>query len=470
MSNQNKIKTESRQQSNQKTKIQNVFSTNSLATINKVNTEKKIFKDLSLNFIKNFISTTLTNKTCVNHSHKKIVIKEKSRLHNNRKIDLHLNNQNKFIKFPLKLNYKQSISLKNLIEEENILSDKRKNTNTKIELFSTNSTLSFLNIKDNTKEASKPIKIKCFDYNNSKKNFSSTFIEKKIRQKSKSNTNIKVKHIKSNLSLDKKLLLDLQKKKHNKNNNYKENTFNTSNKSIEFCMSYMKPINKRRNLSLGINENSNSNTNSIKELYKMQINPNKMDSSNILLDNMSFSLNKNANKENGLMNRCGYTVLKKININTYCNPNSINNNTKKKFNLSCLPNLLCNNYMSNHNFTLSTKDLFNLKDKNKKIQKHSKNKSSYQNLLEQKKIKKNYIKIKKIDYKNHNSKVSFKKINNRDNNNYNDRIREIKYNNNNNHNNEQLKNIHNGVKSLLDGLYNIYLNANNTNINMINVN
>ena len=63
-------------------------------------------------------------------------------------------------------------------------SDKRKNTNTKIDLFSTNSTLSFLNIKDNNKEIAKPVKIKCFDYNNKmRKIFSSNLIEKKIDKK-----------------------------------------------------------------------------------------------------------------------------------------------------------------------------------------------------------------------------------------------------------------------------------------------
>jgi len=276
MSNNLKTKIESRQQSNKKLKNNKIFSSNTLGSINKETTEKKIFKDLSLNFLKNYSTTTLTNKTCANHNHKKIIIKEKSRLNNNRKIALNINNHNKYIKFPLKLNYKQSISLKNLGEEENILnaplrsSDKRKNTNTKIELFSTNSTLSFLNIKDNNKDTSKPVKIKCFNYNKTKKNFSSTFIERKIRQKTKSNNKIKIKHIKNNLSLDKKSKTNLQKIK--KQGTKDNNLFNTSNKSIEFCLSYMKPINKRRNLSIGINENSNSNTNSIKDLYKKKLN------------------------------------------------------------------------------------------------------------------------------------------------------------------------------------------------------
>ena len=472
MSNNLKTKIESRQQSNKKLKNNKIFSSNTLGSINKETTEKKIFKDLSLNFLKNYSTTTLTNKTCANHNHKKIIIKEKSRLNNNRKIALNINNHNKYIKFPLKLNYKQSISLKNLGEEDNILnaplrsSDKRKNTNTKIELFSTNSTLSFLNIKDNNKDTSKPVKIKNFNCNKTKKNFSSTFIERKIRQKTKSNNKIKIKHIKNNLSLDKKSKTNLQKIK--KQGTKDNNLFNTSNKSIEFCLSYMKPINKRRNLSIGINENSNSNTNSIKDLYKKKIKHSNLDSSNLLYDNVSFSLNKNRNNVYPYGQRRGCSFSKKIKLNTYCK-NTINNNSKKKFNLSSLPNLLCNNYMNMHNNTMSTNDLFNFSNKNKKILKYNKNKSSYQNFFEQKNNSKNYIKLNNKNYNSFKSNLNINKMNI----NESDikKIDEIKYNydkhNNNKYNiNEKLENIHFGIKSLLDGLYNIYLNA---NMNMNNV-
>ena len=279
MSNQQKSKIElNHLMSNKKSKIKNLFPSNPLGSINKENIEKKIPNDLSLNFLKNYSTTSLITKTCINHSHKKIVIKEKLRVNNNRKIALNMNqHHNKLIKFPSKINYKQSISLKNLGEEENKnnaplrLSDKRKNTNTKIELFSTNSTLSFLNIKDNNKENSKPVKIKCFNYNNNN-------IERKLIHKSKSNSKIKIKHIKNNLSLDKKIKINLQK--NHKNNFLKENIFNNSNKSIEFGLTYMKPINKRRNLSIGINESSNSNTNSIKELYTKKLKQNNLRNSN----------------------------------------------------------------------------------------------------------------------------------------------------------------------------------------------
>ena len=88
-------------------------------------------------------------------------------------------------------------------------------------------------------------------------------------QKSKSNSKFKIKHIKNNLSLDKNYKSNFQK--NHKNNFLKDNIFNNSNKSIEFGLIYMKPINKRRNLSIGINENSNSNTNSIKELYTKKL-------------------------------------------------------------------------------------------------------------------------------------------------------------------------------------------------------
>lgn len=458
MSIQIKNKIESRQQSNKKITNKNVFSSNTLESINKEHTEKKIYKDLSLNFLKNYSTTSITNKTCVNHNHKKIIIKEKSKLNNNKKFSLNLHNQNKFIKFPLKLNYKQSVSLKNLIEEENLLnpplrsSDKRKNTNTKIELFSTNSTLSFLNIKDNNKDISKPIKIKCYNNNRSKKKFASTFFERKI--KSKSSLKIKIKHIKNNnnLSLNKKNKMNLLK---NKKLGLKENIFSNSNKSIEFCSSYMKPINKRRNLSLGLNENSHSNTNSIKEFYNKKINQKNLDySSNFLYENMSFSLIKNQNnKDLGCrqMFGSGNNLPNKINFNTYYKTSSINNNSKKKISLCSLPNLLCNNYINMHNFTLSKKELFN--NKNKKKFKYIKNKSS---LFEKKNA--NYIKINKI---NNNSIVN-------KNRNKNNCIEMKEVNCANQYNtNQKLKNIHLGIKSLLDGLYNIYLNANNNGNNAI---
>ena len=469
MSKQQKSKIEIRQfMSNKKLKIKNIFSSNTLGSINKDNTEKKLFNELSHNFLKHYSTNSLTNKTCINHSHKKILIKEKLRVNNNRKITLNMNHHhNKLIKFPLKLNYKQSISLKNLSEEENInnaplrLSDKRKNTNTKIELFSTNSTLSFLNIKDNNKENSKPVKIKCFNYNNinTKKKLSSTLIERRLMQKSKSNSKFKIKHIKNNLSLDKNYKNNFQK--NHKNNFLKDNIFNNSNKSIEFGLTYMKPINKRRNLSIGINENSNSNTNSIKELYTKKLKKKNLNSSNILFDNMSYSLNKNQRCDNGNWYRRGFTFSKKINLNTYYKQNSINNNFKKKFNLSSLPNLLFNNYLNRNNYTLSTNDLFNNKEKAQNITKYNyKKKNSFQNLFETKKLNKN-IKLKKLNHRGYKTKLFFKKEEEKKN---------STYENNDNIINNHLKNIHFRIKSLLEGLYSIYLNANKTKNNNQNIN
>jgi hypothetical protein len=439
-----KAKIESRQQQHKaKNKINNInkiLSSNTLGSINKEASEKKILKDSSLHFLKNITSTSLTNKTYANHIHKKIIIKEKLKFNENRKIALNLNNHGKYAQYPLKLNYKPSMSLKNLIEEDNLLnSDKRKNTNTKIELFSTNSTLSFLNIKDNNKELLKPVKIKRFNYNKTKKIFSSTFIERKIRQKTKANTKLKIKHIINNLSLDKK------PKKLQKNQQYlikdnNNNIINNSNKSIEFCFSYMKPINKRRNLSLGINDNSNnSNTNSIKDLYKKKIKHKTNSNSSILLyDNKSFSLNKKKNNESGY--GCGQgrgsSFSKKRNISTYCQKN-FNNKSKTKFNLSSLPNLLCNNYMNMQNKTISNNDLFN--NKFKKVANNNKNKRSYPNLFDKKNSNKNLIKL------NNNSINKYK-------NNYNESNKKYDVINNNNENNsyKQLNNIHLGIKSLLD--------------------
>ena len=434
---------ESRQQNNKKNKNQNIFSSNTLESINKENNEKKMYKDLSLNFLKNYSSTSLTNKTYANHSHKKIIVIDKSRLNKNKKYSFNLIYQNKHLKFPLKLNYnnKQSISLKNLIDEDNLhihplrSSEKRKNSKTKIELFSTNSTSSFLNIKENNKELSKPIKIKC---NNIIKNkeISSSFIDKKLKVKSASK--ITIKHIKNNLSLNKKnKIFSKQNKK------FKENLFNNSNKSIEFCLSYMKPINKRRNLSIGLNENNNSNTNSIKELYNKKTGHYNLDSSNLLYDNISFSLKKNQIKEFGYLQGIvpGYNTSNKIKFNTTYKLNTINNYSKKSsINLSSLPNLLCNNYMNMQSQTVIKNNIININEQNKKILKDNKNK----NISEKKNLINNYIKFNYVN--NHQNKDNY--------NNYN---RKKGGNNETNYNiNEKLKNIHFGIKSLLDNLYKIY--------------
>ena len=453
MSIQLRTKIESRQQSNKKIKNKNIISSNTLESINKENTEKKLYKDLSLNFLKNYSTTSLTNKTCVNHSHKKIIVIDKSKLNKNKKFSFNLINQNKLIKFPLKLNYnnnKQSISLKNLAEEDNLLnpplrsSDKRKNTNTKIELFSTNSTLSFLNIKDNNKDMSGPIKIKCHNNITKKKSFSSTFIQKKL--KAKSSPKIKLKHIKNNLSLD--------KKNANQKNKKIQNNFNNSNKSIEFCLSYMKPINKRRNLSIGLNDNSNSNTNSTKDLYNKKIKQSNLDNSKLLFDNMSFSLNKNKNNEFGYIKGYGngYYLNNKINFNTMYKVNTINNLSQKKINLSSLPNLLCNNYMNMHNHTMSKIDLHNTINKNKKILKYNNN--IKKNIVDQKNNK-NYIKINNINTNK-----------NKESNNNQHRPKE-RSNSNQFNIEEKLNNIHFGIKSLLDGLYKIYINASNNGNNIL---
>ena len=187
--------------------------------------------------------------------------------------------------------------------------------------------------------------------------------------------------------------------------------------------------------------------------------------SHLLFDNMSFSLNKNKNEfgNNGYKNGNGYMFTNKNNLNNFYKINTINNDNKKK-NLSSLPNLLCNNYMNMHNFTISTNDLYNINYKNKKNAfKCSKNKSSYQNIFEQKKVNPNYIKIRNIDYKSYNNKsninkkIIVNKFNEKEENKCNNQYKI----------NKQLNNIHIGVKSLLDGLYNIYLNASKNEKNFI---
>ena len=467
-----KIKIESRQQSNKKIRKQIIFSSNTLGTINKENTEKKILKDLSLKFLNHYSTTSLTNKTCANHNHKKIIIKEKPHINNSKKV-INLNNHKKYLKFPLKINYKQSVSLKNLPEDENSSnvfmgsSYKRKNTNTKIELFSTNSTLSFLNQKDNNnnKETSKPIKIKCFNYNtnnntknNYKKNFYNSFIENKMKQKEKTNPTIKIKHIKNNKSMKnhKKLTLNQNKKM-----GFKEHLFSVGNKSIEFCLSYMKPINKRRNLSLGLTDNSNSNTNSIKDLYFRKMKKNNLDNSYFLFDNKSFSLNKNLNGDGESIHK-GYTFTNKAKLNTYYQTNSINNISKKKFNMSSLPNLLCNNYMNMkiNNYTMSTNE-----------GKTNNNQNSHKNIFEQMKLKRQNKKFKNINFNFGYNNSKIKKIKNYTKIEVKNSQKEKNLNNNKKEKsvmNEKLESIHFGIKSLLDGLYNIYLNANSNTKNINN--
>ena len=461
MSNNQKSKIESRQQNHKIIKNNKIVASNTLGSTNKESYEKKICKDLSVNFIKNYNSTSLMNKTCANHNHKKIIIKEKSKLNNSRKKSFIMNNNynhNKHLKFPIKIkkNNKHSLSLKNLSEEENGLnaqlrsSDKRKNTHTKIELFSTNSTLSIFNIKDNNKEIIKPVKIQCFNYNNKmKKNFSSNLIERKIRQKTRTNDKLKMKQIKNNLSLDKNSKIYFQK-------NQKSYVKDNSNKSIEFCLSYMKPINKRRNISLGIFENSNSNTNSysIQDLNKKKIKNNNLDSSHLLFDNISFSQNKNS--EFGYTKGRGSSFSKKINLNTFFKSSINNNNSKKKVNLSSLPNLLCNKYMNIHKNTVSTNDLFNINNKNIMIFNYkNKSKSKYQNLFEQKKTNKNYIKLTNKLFNSYKNNSNLNKIKNN-----NMKKEEIKCDNDKYIISKKLNNIQLGIKSLLDGLYTIYLNAN----------
>jgi hypothetical protein len=217
----------------------------------------------------------------------------------------------------------------------------------------------------------------------------------------------------------------------------------------------MKPINKRRNISLGIFENSNSNTNSysIQDLNKKKkIKNNNLDSSHLLFDNISFSQNKN--NEFGYTKGRGSSFSKKINLNTFFKSTNNNNNSKKKINLSSLPNLLCNKYMNIHKNTVSTNDLFNINNKNIMIFNY-KNKSKYQNLFEQKKSNKNYIKLTNKLFNSYKNNSNMNKIKNN-----NMKKEEINFDNDKYIMSKKLKNIQIGIKSLLDGLYTIYLNAN----------
>ena len=441
-------KKESRQKHTKTLAIKSMFSLDTLSSISKEKIGKKILNDLSFNYLKNYTITSYPSHTCVNHSHKKIIISEISKPNYNKKI-FHNLNKSKLKKYPLKLNYKPSKSLKDLLDEEKLLNSNlrpnhsRKNTNTKIELFSTNSTLSFLNIKDSYKDIGKSVKIKNKNINDKskiKKKFTATFIENKIKQYIKTNSSIKNKRAdkdKENISSNKKNKTNILKK----------------NKSHDFCLSCNKYINKNKNYSFYIKENKNAN--SKKEFYHNSNNNKKYitKSTNLLLENLSFSLNKSKNK-----NKCNNKnkIIKKDSIskNTTC---SINNNNKKS-----LPNLLSNNI------------IFNFNDKNKtKIEKY-KIRNSYQNLLEHKKKNKNFNKIRIID----NKKIkklfkNFKTINKV--------VKDVKSNKiskseekiiiNKNIEikediNNKLNKIENDVKSLLNGFYSIYLKSQNNNKNI----
>ena len=261
MSNIKKQKIESRQKLTKKSSItKNIASLDTLNNINKEKEKpgKKILNDLSLNYLKNYTITCQQNKTCMNNTRKKIIINEISNPSHNKKI-FHNLSKAKFKKYPLKLNYKPSKSLKDLLEDEKLLNlnlrpnHTRKNTNTKIELFSTNSTLSFLNIniKDSNKELPKPDKSKNINEksknknNNDNKKFSATFIENKIRQYIKFNSSIKNKECG-------KYEYDISPNKSNKINNIK------TNKTIDCFLSYKKNVNKKRNISYLI-KNKNKN-------------------------------------------------------------------------------------------------------------------------------------------------------------------------------------------------------------------
>lgn len=424
-----------------------MFSLDNLGSINKEKIGKKIISDLSFNYLKKYTITSHPNDTNGNHNYKKKIIKEISKSSHNKKIFQNLSKA-KFKKYPLKLNYKPSKSLKDLLEEEKLLNKNlkranhsRKNTNTKIELFSTNSTLSFLNIKDSNKDIGKFVKIQNDkDKSKNKKKFAATFIENKIRQYIKYNSNKKTK------KPDKDYMNSYEK--------YKKNIIK-NNKSYDFFVCYKKHFNKKRNSSFGINENNNKNTNSIKDFYNISINKNT-NSTNSLLDNISFSFNKSKNKNKTKTKN--KLIKKESNSSKYNTTCTINQNNIRKINLCSLPNLLCNNYILNN------------KDKIKETIKKYKNRNSYQNLLEHKKKNKNFNKIKIIDNKKikkhfQNFKL-FKKPEKDGKIDKNNKSEEKIYSNKYQVNEDsklKLKNIENGVRLLLDRFYLIYLNSKQKN-------
>ena len=250
---------------------------------NESNQKKFIIKDKISNTLIPKVSKNIHNKiinknlinsnTCSNQYHQKIQLNPNLI----KKIGPNIDKRHKNI---LKLNYSQSKSLKNLKDETHLKF--RNSKNIKNDLFSTNSTSSFLNIKDNIKEYSKPIKI----------------------------TN--------NISLFYK----------NKPNRVR---LSESYKSIELSSNIMNKNIIRKNLSIGISDNNTTSsfnkkkgrTNLSKTKFNLSLN-------NLSLFNNSntFSLNKNVFKKK---------KKNKINImfrNMYMNslPNLLyfNNDKQKK--------------------------------------------------------------------------------------------------------------------------------------------
>ena len=166
-------------------------------------------------------------------------------------------------------------------------------------------------------------------------------------------------------------------------------------------------------------------------------------STNLLLDNISLSLNKNKKRtksKNKIINNVSYSK----------NNKTCSFNTNKKSNLSSLPNLLCNNFF------------FNFNDKNKENDKKYKNRNSYQNLLEHKRKNKNFDKIRIIDNKkirklfknfktiNRSSKSKLIKNSKSEEKICLDKNKDIR---------DKLTIIEKRVKKILDGFYNLYLHT-----------
>ena len=444
------------------------FLPNSLYITIKESSIKKIPNDLSSfyqsSFLNNCSTTSLLTKSSTNNKKK---LKEKKSTNKNTKKNFLLNEKVK--KCPMRLYYKATSSVKNFrdcnnfsklpkIHGNNISSNEiSKNFITKTDLFSTDSTLSIMNIKDIDL---KPHIMKI------------NYLENKLNKKQTKLVALNENKINIEFNINNKFT----KKKYNKItskqklprlNCYKKELNNSENKNIDKMSSTVKSHKKEFSLSL-------INT---KYFKRYKINYNKITKKTIP-ENFYISINnrkKSENKKTGINN----FNIKKLNISTYnktINYFSVNNgrrnSSNKKHILGSFPNLFENTINLNN----SNKDLLNNKTKNYQnnfLQNHDNNLKANinKNLLNQ--FSNNFIRSKSSGYKIKKVKNKYYKQNNKtiiEENKKNEITRENQDDVEGIECNKNLTDINNRLAVLLDKLYQIYLKSKNIQKKEVNKN
>ena len=441
-------------------KFYHEYFPNSLYITIKESSKKKIPKDLSSfcqsSFLNNYSTISLNTKCSTNN--KKKLKESKSKNKNNKNSFLF---NGKIKKYPMRLCYKATSSVKNFrdysnfpklpkIHDNNISSNEiSKNLTTKTDLFSTNSTLSIINVKDIDL---KPhiMKINYLEKKLNKK-------QNKLKMLNENKTNLEYKI--NNKYIKKKINKIISKKNISRLICNKKLLNNSETKSIEKLPSTIKRHKKEFTLSF-INPNNFKN-------YK--INNNKF-TKKVIPDNFFISIKKAEKSENKNIGVNNFNI-KKLNLTTYNKPInyfSVNNGrsslNKKKYKLSSFQNLFDN--MSN--LSNSSKDLLinkNKKHQNNFLKYHEKNfrANINKNLLNHfcnnlKKCKSSGYKVKKIknNYHKKNNKTIIVD-------NQNNIIRnENQDDTGRNECNKNLRSVNNRLAVLLKILYGIYLKTKNT--------